>query len=177
MNWSSHSAKIANKLSRALGIMNKLKRYLPFQAWNSCKTLWFYLVCSLVLHVVIIGGIGYLSYRNGLFAKWRIVNAHTEPLFKEIEMLKVSDIFYVQCMKLCYKFVNKSLLECFGTVFTFNNELHQIETRVQNQLCLFPTQTISARNVLRHRISDLLQEYPRAIIQKTNTHSIESIVC
>ena len=32
MNWSTHSAKIANKISRTLGIMNRLKRYLRFSA-------------------------------------------------------------------------------------------------------------------------------------------------
>ena len=92
-------------------------------------------------------------------------NAHTESLFKELEMLKDSDIFNVQCMKFWYKFV-----------FTFNNELYKIETRGQNQLHLFPTRTINARIVLRHRIPDLLQEYPRAMNPKANTHNIESFV-
>ena len=32
LNWRSHSAKIANKISRTLGVMNRLKRYLPFSA-------------------------------------------------------------------------------------------------------------------------------------------------
>ena len=32
MTWSSHSSKIANKISRTLGTMNRLKRYLPFFA-------------------------------------------------------------------------------------------------------------------------------------------------
>ena len=61
-------------------------------------------------------------------------NANTEPLFKELEMLKVKNIFDVQCMKFWYKFVNKSLSGYFCTMFTFNNELYQIETRGQNQL-------------------------------------------
>ena len=103
-------------------------------------------------------------------------NAHTEPLFKELDMLKVNDIFCVQCMKFWYNFVNKSLPEYFGTMFTFNNELYQVETRDQNQLHFFPTRIINAPNVLRHRILDLLQENPWAIIQKANTHSIESFV-
>ena len=29
MNWNSHVQKIANKISRTLGVMNRLKRYLP----------------------------------------------------------------------------------------------------------------------------------------------------
>ena len=67
-------------------------------------------------------------------------NAHTETLFKELEMLKVSDIFDVQCMKFWYKFVNKSLPEYFGTIFTLNNELYQIETCCvrTNSICLLP---------------------------------------
>ena len=32
MNWGSHFAKIANKISRTLGIMNRQKKYLPFSA-------------------------------------------------------------------------------------------------------------------------------------------------
>ena len=48
-------------------------------------------------------------------------------------MLKVSDIFDVQCVKFWYEFVNKSPVEYFGMMSTFNNELHQIETRGQNQ--------------------------------------------
>ena len=32
LNWRSHSAKITNKISRTLGVMNRLKRYLPFSA-------------------------------------------------------------------------------------------------------------------------------------------------
>ena len=55
-------------------------------------------------------------------------NAHTEPLFKEVGMLKVKNIFDVQCMKFWNKFVNKCLPEYCGTMLTFNNELYQIET-------------------------------------------------
>ena len=32
MNWNSHVPKIANKISRTLGVMNRLKRYLPTSA-------------------------------------------------------------------------------------------------------------------------------------------------
>ena len=32
MNWNSHTQKIANKISRTLGVMNRLMRYLPISA-------------------------------------------------------------------------------------------------------------------------------------------------
>ena len=37
-------------------------------------------------------------------------NAHTEPLFKQLYLLKVKDIFDAQCMKFWYKFINKKQL-------------------------------------------------------------------
>ena len=101
-------------------------------------------------------------------------NAHTEPLLKELKMLKVSDIVDALCMKFWCEFVNKSLPEYFCTMFTLNNELYQIETQGQNQLFLFPTRTISAPNVLRHRIPNLLEEHHRAITQRANTPSSAS---
>ena len=97
-------------------------------------------------------------------------NAHTEPLFEELKMLKVKNIFDVQCMKFWYKLWISHFLNIFGTMFTFNNELYQVETCGQNQLHLFPIRTVSARHVLRHHIPGLLQEYHRAITQSTNTY-------
>ena len=137
----------------------------------------FYLICNLVLHAGAEWNRIFKLHRRSL----RIMtnskyDAHTEPLFKELDMLKVKNIFDVQCMKFWYKFVTKSLPEYIGTMFTFNDELYQIVTRGQNQPHLFPTRTVSAHNVLRCHKPDLLQEYRRAIIQRANTHSIESFV-
>ena len=161
MNWSSHSSKIANRISRTLDIMNRLKRYLPFSAM---KLMYDSLILSHLQFGITYWGLEW----NRIFKlqKWALrimtnskYNAHTEPLFKELEMLKVKNIFDVQCMKFWYKFVNKSLPEYFGTMFTFNNELYQIETRGQKQLHLFHTRTVSARNVLRHHIPDCCKNF------------------
>ena len=96
MNWSSHSAKISNKISRTLGIMNRLKRYLPFSA---SKLMYDSLILSHLQFGITCWGFEWnrifkLKKRRAL----RIMtnskyNAHTEPLFKQLEMLKISDIF------------------------------------------------------------------------------------
>ena len=178
MDWSSHSTMIANKISRTLEIMNCLKRYLPFSA---TKLMYDSLIFSHLQFDITCWNFEWNKILKLQKRALRIMtiskyNAHSDPLFKELEMMKVSDIFDVQCMKFWCKSVNKSLPEYFGTMFTFHDELYQIETHGQNQLHLFPTRTIGARNVLRHHIPDLLQECPRAINQKANTHSIESFV-
>ena len=84
-------------------------------------------------------------------------NAQTEPLFNKLEMLKVKIIFDDQCMKCWFKFVSSSLLEYSGTMFTHSTELYRIETRGQNQVNLFSTRTIRARDIFRHHIANLLK--------------------
>ena len=51
-------------------------------------------------------------------------NSHTEPLFKELKLLKISDIFKIQCKKFWYKFKNKTLPSFFKSFFKYNHEMH-----------------------------------------------------
>ena len=102
-------------------------------------------------------------------------NAHTEPLFKQLYLLKVKDIFDVQCMKFWYKFVNKKLPNYFRDIFKYNHEIHDIGTRSHDQLHLYPTRTSGARNVLRHHIPELPNTFPKYLIDKIKTNSLYSI--
>ena len=99
LNWRSHSAKIANKISRTLGVMNRLKRYLPFSAM---KLMYESLVLSHLQFGISCWGfecdrIFKLQKRALRILTDSKYNAHTEPLFKELKLLKVKDIFNVQC--------------------------------------------------------------------------------
>ena len=112
MNWISHSTTITNRTYRTLGVMNRLKRYLQFSAR---KLMYDSLILSHLLF-----GITWWGFEwNRIFklqkrALRKMTNSKyntTEPLFKVLEMLKVKNIFDVQCMKFWYEFVNNSI--CF----------------------------------------------------------------
>ena len=47
-------------------------------------------------------------------------NAHTDPLFKSLKLLKIKDIFDVQCMKISYKFVNNYVPTNVSSMFRYN---------------------------------------------------------
>ena len=49
-------------------------------------------------------------------------NAHTEPLFKHLNLLKIDDLFDVQCLKFWYKFKNNTLPYFFRDMFQYNYE-------------------------------------------------------
>ena len=173
MSWSSHATKIANKISRTLGVMNRLKRFLPISAM---KLMYNSLILSHLQFGITCWGFEWerifkLQKRALRILTTSKYNSHTEPLFKRMNLLKVKDIFDVQCFAFWYKFVNKKLPHYFHDIFTFNYELHEIETRSQNNLHLYPTRTTGARNVLRHRVPELLRDYPHEIMRRVYTHS------
>ena len=177
MNWNSHTQKIANKISRTLGVMNRLKRYLPISAM---KLMYDSLILSHLQFGITNWGFEWDRISKLQKRALRIMinskyNAHTDPLFKQLHLLKVKDIFDVQCLKFWYKFVNKKLPNYFRDMFKYNYELHEIGTRSHDQLHLYPTRTSGARNVLRHHIPELLNKFPKYLTERIKTHSLYSI--
>ncbi len=111
LTWKCHINKISNKISQCMGILNRLKRFLPIQT----KVL---IYNSLVLSHLHFGILiwGYNCERVSKLQKEVIrilslskYNAHTEPLFKNLKLLKISDILKLQELKFYNKFKNNKL--------------------------------------------------------------------
>ena len=84
MNWSSHSSKIANKISRTSAIMNRLKIYLPTSAM---KLMYESLVLSHLQFGITCWGFEWERIFKLQKRALRIMtnskyNAHTDPIFK-----------------------------------------------------------------------------------------------
>ena len=66
-----------------------------------------------------------------------------------------------------------------GMPWTFNLPLRVIDADMHHVTCdqlhLYPTRTSGARNVLRHHIPELLNTFPKYLIDKIKTHSLYSI--
>ena len=111
--------------------MNRVKRYLPISAM---KLMYDSLILSHLQFGITNWGfeldrILKLQKRALRIMTDRKYNAHTEPLFKHLRLLKVNDIFDVQCLKFWYEFVNKKLPNYFRDMFKYNYELHGMGTR------------------------------------------------
>ena len=117
--------EIAYKTCPTLGVMNCLKRCLPLSA---LKIMYDSLILS---HIQF--GIKCWGFEWGRIARLqkravRIItnskyDAHTEPLFKDLHLLNIADIFEVQCMKFWYKLSNNTLPTyfrlCSNTIAVF----------------------------------------------------------
>ena len=180
MNWNSHTQKIANKISLTLSVMNKLKRYLPLSAM---KLMYDSLILSHLQFGITNWGFEWDRISKRQKRALRIMtnsryNTHTEPLFKQLHLLKVKDMFGIQCLNFWYKYVNNKLPNYFRNMFTYNLESHEIETRNHDRLHLYLTRASGARNVLRHHqhhIPELLNKFPLHLVDRFKTHSLYSV--
>ena len=74
-------------------------------------------------------------------------NAYTELLYKDLKLLKPNGIFDIQFMKCFYTFTNNALPKNFHSLFKYNREIDEIETRNYNQLHLFSTRMPTVRKM------------------------------
>ena len=111
LNFKCHVDKISLKISRAIGVMNRLKHFLPE---HILLNLYNSLVLPHINYGILVWGSN--SQRVQILQKRAIrvitrskYNSHTSPLFKKMNLLTVNDIYKIQCLKFYYKFVNQVL--------------------------------------------------------------------
>ena len=100
--------------------------------------------------------------------------AHTDPLFKVTNLLKVGDIYNFFCFKIFYKYENKLLPSYLQTIFPKNREFHRYETSTSENYYVLTHNTPEIRNTIRYTIPSIVSSLPPDLISKIKTHSIES---
>ena len=171
LNWKSHVETISNKCSKTIGVLNKLKYFLPL-------TVKLILYNSLILPHLNYGIMtwGYKCDRINKLQKKaiRIVslskyNAHTQPIFKRLHLLKVADILKIQELKFYYRFMHNTLPQYLQRIaFNQNCTIHDYNTPRQNELHITRTYHEYAKRCIRHNI-------PRTINNTTALIKIRSI--
>ena len=76
-------------------------------------------------------------------------NSHTEPLFKKLKLLKLTDIFNCQQIKFYHKYLNNKLPEYFTDIFTrLNNSTHNYSIRNRDNISFERVKHEYAKNEL-----------------------------
>ena len=175
MSWKPHINKVACKIARTIGTINRLKRFLP-------QSILKMLYNSLILPHL---NYGILTWGTKLgrlpkLQKWAIrtitnskYNAHTEPLFKKLNLLKISDIYYINALKFHYKYQHDMLPTYFRNMFSSTRIQHDHFTRNRNTIQIGQSNTVAASISIRYNIPNIIQNAPTSIIDKVTTHSID----
>ena len=173
LNWNAHLAKIANKLSRIIGVLKRLQQFIP-----SYALLLIYNSLFLPhLHYGILAW-GFSCDRIVKLQKKAIrlicfsnFNAHTEPLFKHLNILKVKDIFTQKALIFYYRYCKNELPGHFSNIFSAIPVTHQYPTRSRDVPRYAISEHPSAQNCVRFFIPKLVNTTPNNITDKLHTHS------
>ena len=123
LDWSPHIQKVSNKISRTLGIMNRRKRFLPT---NILRRFYNSLILPYFQYSILTWGFKVCRLEKLKKTAVCIItnssyNAHTDPPFKKVNLLKVRDIFQLNVLKLYYKFREENLPFYTMHMFTYAN--------------------------------------------------------
>ena len=136
-------ANVPRKISKSSGIIYKASFCLPT---TPLCTLYFCLVYPYLVCCISVWGSTYPSNLNRIFLlRKKLIrilsksafDAHTEPIFKQLKILKRSDIYRSQIGKFMFSFKKHLLPDAFSEMFLLTNQIHHYNTRNSNSFYLF----------------------------------------
>ena len=135
LNWKDHIISVKNKMSRTLYNLKMIKNLMPS---HILKTLYMTLLQPYMDYGIILWGATNQCHLNKIHViqkkAIRIItnskyNEHTAPLFKELKLLKLNDIYKLNVGKFMFKMVQNKLPLPVKNTFIKNQELHKHNTR------------------------------------------------
>jgi len=143
LSWDFHVNQLSKKLSRANGILAKLRHFAPKHILNSVYYAIFYshvlygcptwsLTSASNLQIVKI-----LQKKCLRIINFAPFNSHTNDLFYNNKLLKLDDIIINQKLKVVFDFKNKTLPNELLNLFEYNNNIHEHDTRNATREGLF----------------------------------------
>ena len=175
LSWKPHIDKICTKLNRSLGVLRRLSCFLPS---FTLKTLYNSLFLPYLQYGILLWGNSTTATRlNGIQKKaLRAVYktkylAHCDPLFKENELLKFADLYFLNVLKFYYKLKNESLPYYFTDWFTKLPSTRTYSIRARHTLFQpKPTHKFLEKS-LRYTTPNIISNVPAIILDKILTHS------
>ena len=174
LSWKAHIDKIGSKISKSGGVINRLKHFLPTHILRIiyCSTIQSNLMFSLLAW-------GYDCNRLAKIQK-RIIrniccekfNAHTEPLFKRLCLLKLEDLFDLNTLKFYYK-LKKGKVPAYFQSYTIqtNAERHGRDARQGSLISMIRSRIDLTDKCLRIHLPVVLNSTPQSALDKVATHS------
>ena len=189
MTWKNHIQKIAGKISVSVGTLSRLKRFLPMDV---LKTIYNALILPHLNLGILLWGHNFK--RIFKLQKWAVraitsskYNAHTNPLFQKLKLLKVEDIKNTAYLKFYYKYIKDELPKYFDNMFDKKYLTHDHDTRNKNEPLLPKSKKQGAQTAIRFSLLQTIESLPvditlnlelnstiQGLAKKAKYHFIES---
>ena len=134
LNWKSEISHVANKVAKSISIISRCSFFLPK---SSLRMLYYSLIYPYFYYCNIVWASTYkTNLRRLVILQKRIIriinkshfNAHTDPIFKDLGILKFNDIHLLQLGQFMYSCKNSFLPPRFNNNFSQSNQFHSYNT-------------------------------------------------
>ena len=176
LKWENHINSVSTKISKTIGILKQIKNQVPLFV---LKTLYQSLIgCRLNYGLLIWGRYASrllkLQKRAVRIIANKKYNAHTEPIFKTLQLLRVEDLYKVKVLTFYHNYHHLKLPAYFANDFiSFNEDHHNYYTRNRNSLVLPRFRHEYSRVALRYSVAQTVNTTPNAVTDKIHTHSLK----
>ena len=172
LNWKEHISIISKKVSRGVGIVCKLKQYL---CTKSITTIYYSLVYSHLVYGIQVWGSACdtdlkilstlqnkavrIMTNNNTFRTESCALVSADPLFVELKLLKIKEIFQLEVGKFIFSSLKKNTPPIFHDWFIPNHSVHGHATVSNTNIdCehYFAIGTVTFTNTLHTQGSNLV---------------------
>ena len=135
LSGNTHCSELSKKLNRANGMLAKARHYVPDL---ELKNIYHAIFSSHIMYGSQVWTTKLISVTEKIYrlqkAAMRIMTfsefrAHSEPLFKKLEILKFQDSIVVNNCSFVYDYLNNKLPRSFINTFLRTDDLYKYKTR------------------------------------------------
>ena len=175
LSWKPHINIIGNKISRSIGIINKLHHTLPSEI---LLTLYNTLILPHIYYGTLLWGFNAprvlkLQKRAVRLISNSKYNSHTSVLFKGLKILKIDDVLKYKSLKFYFRYKHDLCPGYFTNMFASSLSTHQHDTRFRDIPVLQTPKRKSLKHCIRYFIPSLILDTAACITDKIATHSYE----
>ena len=154
LTWKYHLNELSKKLARTSGVFFKIRHLHPS---NVLVSLYHSLFGSFIQYGIVVWGLTYDIHTKPIYIlQKKVVRAITfnnfaapsTPIFSELKILKLYDLFYLKLLSFVFECVNKISPSYFHDYFTLLSSVHQYDTRQARMGSIF----LNRRNTLQYGI-------------------------
>lgn len=154
LTWRHHINTISTNISRGVGILSKLKHYLPK---HILRSLYFTLIYPHLTYCITVwSGTAAYNIKKLFVLQKRAIrhissadyNDHTSKLFASLKLLKLPDLVKVHLATFAYRSINGYNPPTCKNLFTVNREIHDYNTRQAGHIHrLFPHSNLGKQSI------------------------------
>ena len=151
MSWTNHIFTVKNKMAKSIGIICKARKVFKVE---TLLTLYYSFIYPLFYYCIEVWGAAPAVYIQSIYKLQKKVvriiksahyKAHTEPIFKDLNILPFEKVHQYSIIIFMYKYFNKMLPPIFDKMFHKSSEIHTYHTRQAQKLIIPKVRTTAMK--------------------------------